>query len=156
MPPSARDAVLARAVRLGAGSREVLEVAALIGVRVEPDLLTSVTGCPPQAMDEILASGLLAEDSGWLRFRHEIARLAVEQAIPAYRRADIHARILAALDSLGSGDDARLAFHAEAAGDQPAVLHYAPRAAHRAAELPRIGRRPRSSSAPCGLPPMLT
>jgi hypothetical protein len=59
----------------------------------------------------------------------------VEQAIPAYRRAVIHARILAAPGSLGCGDDARMAFHAEAAGDQPAVLHYAPRAAHQAAEL---------------------
>jgi DNA-binding CsgD family transcriptional regulator/tetratricopeptide (TPR) repeat protein len=135
VPPSARDAVLARAVRLGAGLREVLEVAALIGLRVEPDLLTSVTGCPPQAMDEVLASGLLAEDSGWLRFRHEIARLAVEQAIPAHRRADIEARILAALGAQGCGDDARMAFHAEAAGDQPAVLHHATRAAHQAAEL---------------------
>jgi DNA-binding CsgD family transcriptional regulator/tetratricopeptide (TPR) repeat protein len=135
VPSSARDAVLARAARLAGGPREVLEVAALIGVRVELDLLTSITGCSPQAVDEILASGLLAEDSGWLRFRHEIARLAVEQAIPAYRRAGIHARILAALGSLGCGDDARMAFHAEAAGDQPAVLCYAPRAAHQAAEL---------------------
>jgi len=135
VPSSARDAVLARAVRLGGGPREVLEVAALIGVRVELDLLTSVTGCPPQAVDEILACGLLAEDGGGLRFRHEIARIAVEQAIPAYRRADIHARILAALGSLGCGDDARMAFHAEGAGDGPAVLLYAPRAAHRAAEL---------------------
>jgi DNA-binding CsgD family transcriptional regulator/tetratricopeptide (TPR) repeat protein len=135
VPPSARDAVLARAVRLGARPREVLEVAALIGVRVEPDLLMSVTGCPPRAMDEVLAFGLLAEDGGWLRFRHEIARLAVEQAVPAYRRADIHARILAALGALGCADDARMAFHAEAAGDQPAVLHHATRAAHQAAEL---------------------
>jgi DNA-binding CsgD family transcriptional regulator/tetratricopeptide (TPR) repeat protein len=135
VPPSARDAVLARAVRLGGGPREVLEVAALIGVRVELDLLTSVTGCPPQAVADILACGLLAEDGGQLRFRHEIARIAVEQAIPAYRRADIHARILAALGALRCDDDARMAFHAEAAGDRPAVLHYAPRAAHQAAEL---------------------
>jgi DNA-binding CsgD family transcriptional regulator len=135
VPPSARDAVLARAARLGGGPRAVLEVAALIGVRVELELLTSVTGCPPPAVDEILASGLLAEDSRWLRFRHEIARMAVEQVIPAHRRAGIHARILAALESLGCGDDARMAFHAEAAGEQPAVLHYAPRAARQAAEL---------------------
>jgi DNA-binding CsgD family transcriptional regulator/tetratricopeptide (TPR) repeat protein len=135
VPSSARDAVLARAVRLGGAPREVLEVAALIGVRVELDLLTSVTGCPPQTVDDILACGLLAEDGGGLRFRHEIARIAVEQAIPAYRRADIHARILAALGSLGCGDDARMAFHAEGAGDGPTVLLYAPRAAHRAAEL---------------------
>ena len=135
VPPSARDAVLARAARLGGGSREVLDVAALIGARVELDLLESITACPPAAVDEVLASGLLAEGGGWLRFRHEIARVAVEQAVAPHRRADIHARILAALGSLGCGDDARMAFHAEGAGNGPAVLHHAPRAARRAAEL---------------------
>jgi DNA-binding CsgD family transcriptional regulator len=78
--------VLARAARLGGGSREVLDVAALIGARIELDLLRSVRACSPQVVDEILVSGLLAEDGGWLRFRHEIARLAVEQAIPSHRR----------------------------------------------------------------------
>jgi DNA-binding CsgD family transcriptional regulator/tetratricopeptide (TPR) repeat protein len=135
VPSSARDAVLARAARLSGGAREVLDVAALIGARVDLDLLESVTGCPPQAVDEILASGLLAEDGRWLRFRHEIARLAVEQAIPARRRAAVHARILDGLRALGCADDARMAFHAEAAGDRPAVLHHAPRAARQAAEL---------------------
>ncbi len=135
VPPSARDAVLARAARLGGGSREVLDVAALTGARVELDLLESVTACPPAAVDEVLASGLLAEDGGWLRFRHEIARLAVEQAIPAHRRAAVHARILAALGVRGCDDDARLAFHAEAAGDRAGVLRHAPLAARQAAEL---------------------
>jgi DNA-binding CsgD family transcriptional regulator/tetratricopeptide (TPR) repeat protein len=135
LPSSARDAVLARAARLGGGSREVLDVAALIGARVELDLLKSVTASPPQVLDELLASGLLVEDGGWLRFRHEIARLAVEQMVALHRRADIHARILAALGSLGCGDDARMAFHAEGAGDGPAVLHHAPRAARHAVEL---------------------
>ena len=135
VPSSARDAVLARAARLGGGSREVLDVAALIGARMELDLLTSVTTSPLPVLDELLASGLLAEDGGWLRFRHEIARLAVQQAVALHRRADIHARILAALGSLGCDDDARMAFHAEGAGNGPAVLHHAPRAARHAAEL---------------------
>ena len=135
VPPSARDAVLARAARLSGESRDVLDVAALIGTRVELDLLRSVTTCRLPVLDEVLASGLLAEDGGWLRFRHEIARLAVQQALAPHRRADIHARTLAVLGSLGCDDDARMAFHAEAAGDRPAVLHYAPRAARHASEL---------------------
>jgi DNA-binding CsgD family transcriptional regulator/tetratricopeptide (TPR) repeat protein len=135
VPASARDAVLARAARLGGGSREVLDIAALTGARVELDLLESVTACPPAAVDEVLASGLLAEDGGWLRFRHEIARLAVEQAVAPHRRAPVHARILAALGLRGCDDDARMAFHAEAAGDRARVLHHAPRAACQAAEL---------------------
>ncbi len=135
VPPSARDAVLARAGRLSSDSREVLDVAALTGTRVELRLVESVTACPPSVMDELLASGLLAEDGARLRFRHEIARLAVEQATAAHRRGTIHARILDALRAVGCDDDARMAFHAEAAGDGPAVLRFAPAAARRAAEL---------------------
>ncbi|HEY3739042.1 MAG TPA: AAA family ATPase, partial [Bryobacteraceae bacterium] len=39
VPPSARDAVLARAGRLGSEARDVLEIAALVGRRVDPALL---------------------------------------------------------------------------------------------------------------------
>ena len=56
-------------------------------------------------------------------------------AIPPLRCGRIHARILDALRDRGCDDDARLAFHAEAAGDGPAVLRYAPAAARRAAAL---------------------
>ena len=135
VPASARDAVLARAAGLGADARQLLEVAALTGARVEAGLLEATTGCPPAAADELLACGLLAADGGRLRFRHEIARLAVEQAIPARRRAAIHGQLLAALRSSGSPDEAQLAFHAEEADDVAAVLRYAPTAARRAAAL---------------------
>ncbi len=135
VPASARDAVLARVARIGGDSRHVLEAAALIGARVELDVLQLVTACGPEGVDELLASGLLAEDGARLRFRHEIARLAVEQSVAAHRRAAIHAQILRSLRELGCEDDARIAFHAEAADDQPAVWLHAPRAARRAAEL---------------------
>jgi predicted ATPase len=94
VPASARDAVLARAAGLSADARHLLEVAALTGARVEAGLLEATAGCPATAVDELLACGLLAADAGRLRFRHEIARLAVEQAIPARRRAAIHGQIL--------------------------------------------------------------
>ena len=135
VPESARDAVLARAAPLSAPSRSVLEVAALAGSGVELSLVQLVTACPPSAIDEVLASGLLAGEDGGLRFRHEIARLAVEQAVTAHRRGPVHARILDALRRTECDDDARMAFHAEGAGDGAAVLHYAGSAGRRAAEL---------------------
>src|SRR5215467_10444994 len=135
VPESARDAVLARAARLGSDSRAVLDAAALIGTRIELALLEPVTGAPASAVDELLASGLVAGVGTALQFRHEIARLAVEGAVTAHRRGAIHARILASLQALGCDDDARLAFHAEAAGDGRAALRYASAAARRAAAL---------------------
>jgi DNA-binding CsgD family transcriptional regulator/tetratricopeptide (TPR) repeat protein len=135
VPTSARDAVLARATRLGGAARAALDAAALIGTRMELRLLRSVAGCATSTVDDLLASGLLVGDGGWLRFRHEIARLAVEQAVTAHRGVDIHRRILDSLRSLGYDDDAGLAFHAEAAGDTPAVVRHAPSAARRAAAL---------------------
>jgi DNA-binding CsgD family transcriptional regulator/tetratricopeptide (TPR) repeat protein len=135
IPASARDAVLARAARLDGSTRTVLDAAALIGTRVEFPLLEAVTGCPPSAVDELLGAGLLTGDGAALRFRHEIARLAVQDAIPAHRRGPVHARILDVLRGSGADDDARMAFHAEGAGDGPAVARYAPAAARRASDL---------------------
>jgi len=135
VPASVRDAVLARAARLGSDSRAVLDAVALIGTRVELALLEPVADCPASAMGELMTSGLVAEDGRTLRFRHEIARLAVAGAVTARRRSAIHARILASLQALGCDDDARMAFFAEAAGDGQAALRHASAAARRAAAL---------------------
>ena len=133
VPASARDAVLARVGRLGDSARTVLDAAALFCTRLDLPVLQATVACAEPALDELLDSGLLVGDGPGLRFRHELARLAVEQLVPAHRRAGTHARILAALCATGSVDDARLAFHAEAAGDVPAVLRHATAAGRRAA-----------------------
>jgi DNA-binding CsgD family transcriptional regulator/tetratricopeptide (TPR) repeat protein len=135
VPAAARDAVLARVARLGAPARELLDVGALLGTKVDPVQIEATVPGSASLLDEILASGLLTEDGQHLRFRHEIARRCVEQAIPAHRRGPIHRRILDALLLLGCSNDAQLAFHAEGVGDRPAVLRYATAAGRRAAEL---------------------
>ncbi len=132
MPRSARDVILARAGRLGPEARETLEAAALIGGIVDERLLGQVVTGP--ALAEVVASGLVAGHPV-VRFRHEIARQAVEQAVRPARRAEIHARILHGLRALGCDDDARLAYHAEEAGDGPAALEHAEAAGRRARVL---------------------
>ena len=132
VPGSARDVVLARAARLGPKARETLEAAALIGGTVDERLLRHVVAGP--ALAEVISSGLVV-DHPVLRFRHEIARQAIEQAVLSTRRAELHARILQGLRNLGCDDDARLAFHAEEAGDGPAALEHAASAGRRARTL---------------------
>ena len=132
VPSSARDVILARAARLGPKARETLEAAALIGATVDERLLRDVVAGP--ALAEVIASGLVAGHPV-LRFRHEIARQAIEQAVLPARRSELHARILQGLRTLGCDDDARLAFHAEEAGDGPAALEHAVSAGRRARTL---------------------
>jgi DNA-binding CsgD family transcriptional regulator len=134
---SAREAVLARVARLDVAARQVLEYAALAGARVEPALLELVVPDAGNGLEACLASGVLTADESGLRFRHELARLAVEEAVTLNRRVGLHAKALAALSDppLGSPDLTRLAHHAEGAADAEAVLRIAPAAAARAASM---------------------
>ena len=135
VPPSARDAVLARAARLSPSARAALEAAAVIGNRVEVDVLRAVAGCDAEAIDSCLTAGAMASDAGGFRFRHEIARRAVEESLPAHRRTELHQRVLDELRKTGSTDAARIAHHADEAGDAETVLEFAPLAARQAASL---------------------
>jgi predicted ATPase/DNA-binding CsgD family transcriptional regulator len=135
IPPTVRDAVLARAARLSPEGRVALDAAAVIGFRVEPHLLAEVAGSERDAVEECLAIGTLRAQGEVFTFRHELAREAVYEALPLQRKIALHQRVLGALRATSSDDLARLAHHAEAAQDHQAVLEYAPAAARRAVGL---------------------
>lgn len=135
VPPSARDVVLGRAARFSPRARRALDAAALMGRTVDVLMLQSVAGVGEEVVAELLAGGLLVDDEGVLRFRHEIARRAVEAAVPTHRRVSLHRRALRALQEADHEDPTLLAFHAAAAGEPALVLRYAPRAADAAIAL---------------------
>jgi DNA-binding CsgD family transcriptional regulator/tetratricopeptide (TPR) repeat protein len=134
VPPSARDAVLARVARLSDPARRTADAAALLGSRIDLDLLAAVCEVQADDLDELVASGLLVSGPAGLRFRHELTRLTIAYEVPAHRAVAMHAAALAALTDRGA-DEARLAYHAEGAGDAQAVQWFAPRAAERSAQL---------------------
>ena len=136
VPATVRDAVLARASRLSLEARAVLDAAAVIGEQVEPALLEAVVGGPIEdAVDECLAVGTLRPLERTIAFRHGIIRQTVLATISPPRFRALHRRILAALqgDAAHRNDLARLAHHAEEAGDRATVLAIAPAAARQAA-----------------------
>jgi DNA-binding CsgD family transcriptional regulator len=135
IPSTVRDAVLARAARLTACARSLLDVVAIAPPRVELWLLEILADRDVSALEECLASGMLIERAGSIEFRHELARLAIEESLEPRRRLGLHRTALAALAHDGADDVARLAYHADAAGDVEAVLRFAPLAAARAASL---------------------
>src|SRR5207247_2566012 len=81
--------------------------------------------------------GMLRNEDHSIAFRHELARLAVEESMNPHRRLALHRQALAVLEDPPAGalDLARLAHHAEAAGENDAVLPYATAAGARAASL---------------------
>jgi DNA-binding CsgD family transcriptional regulator/tetratricopeptide (TPR) repeat protein len=137
VPASVRDAVLARAARLSTAAHETLSAAAIVPQRVEDWLLEALVGDGGVGVDECLRAGLLVRERTGLAFRHELARVAVGEATPAARARELHELALAALSARAETREnhARLADHAEAAGDAAAVLRQAPAAAHEAARV---------------------
>jgi DNA-binding CsgD family transcriptional regulator/tetratricopeptide (TPR) repeat protein len=137
IPDTVRDAVFARAARLSPRAKLLLEAVAVVPLQAELWLLEAIAGDVIDSLDECLTSGMLTAEAAGVAFRHELARLAVEESVPLNRRVDLHHRALTALADPrgGSPDLARLAHHAEAAGDAAAVLRFAPAAAARAAAL---------------------
>lgn len=137
IPATVRDAVLARAARLSPAARDLLDPVAVVPARAELWLLEAVAAERLSRLAECLASGMLVEEHGLVGFRHELARLAVEESIAPQRRVALHRAVLRALAAPpgGAPDLARLSHHAEQAGDAEAVLEYSPAAGARAAHL---------------------
>ena len=136
-PPTVRDAVLARMARVSPAARTLLEAVAITPPQAELWLLDAIAAGAADRLEECLAAGMLTPEPGGVAFRHELARLAVEETLPPNAKLALHRKALAALASRSEGapDLARLAHHAEAATDTEAVLRFAPEAAVRAASV---------------------
>src|SRR4051812_9799711 len=85
IPSTVRDAVLARAARLTPDARAVLETAAILQPQADLWLLEQLAADAIPGLDECLASGMLTKSSDAVAFRHELARLAVEESLDPLR-----------------------------------------------------------------------
>jgi DNA-binding CsgD family transcriptional regulator/tetratricopeptide (TPR) repeat protein len=139
IPATIRDAVFARAARLDPRARRLLEAVAIASPHAEPWLLERIADDVLDELEPCLASGMLEAHRDGVAFRHELARLAIEDSIPPTRRVELHRLVLSALQSrmeeASAVDLARAAHHAEAAGNTEAVLKYATAAGDYAGEL---------------------
>lgn len=137
IPPTVRDAVLARVHQLSPPARGLLEAVAIGSQATEPWLLRALAPDFLSALDECLSAGMLTADGDAVAFRHELARLAIEESLPPERQRFLHRAALAALAEppRGAPDPTRLAHHADAAQDTDAVQRFAPAAAQRAAAV---------------------
>ena len=137
IPPTVRDAVLARVNQLSPPARRLLDAVAIGSQPTELWLLRAIAPDVFSSLDECLGAGMLTADRETLAFRHELARLAIEESIQPDRRRALHQAALSALAEppRGPPDITRLVHHADAAQDAEAVSRLAPAAAEQAAAV---------------------
>lgn len=134
VPHGVEDLVLARFSRLGSAAQELAQLTAIVPRRIQDWLLEAVLAPSVATIEECLDTGLLIAHGDVFAYRHELARVAIEQSLSGPRAQKLHARVFAALEDVSAGR-APLAWrvhHAVRAGDAEAVLRLAPAAAEEA------------------------
>ncbi len=143
IPRSVQDAVQSRAASLSVEALRLLQLAAVIGMRFDFELLGAVSGLNDEQMlaqiKELIARQLVMEEGeDVFVFRHALTGQAVTAGLLSRERRALHARILAAIEELRRNDEAsldQLAYHAYAAADWPRAVDYLTRAGRRALAL---------------------
>ena len=135
IPRTVQDAVLARVSRLSPAAQSLVEAVAIVPATAELWLLEALCPAGMRTLEECLASGVLSAQPVGIAFRHQLARLAVEDSLDPGRRVELNRKALAALahPPAGTPDVTRLAHHSEAAADATATLDYASAAGRLAA-----------------------
>ena len=137
LPSSVKDAVIAHASKLPSETNELLEIISVIPTKVELDFLKKLVGNIEEHIDTCTNKAILITENKLISFRHELARLAIQDSIPEMKRIKLHKKVL---DSL-LGDDnkhnllAQIVHHAVQAKDKSAIVKYAPLAAKQASML---------------------
>ena len=103
VPDTIRDAVLARTARLDAPARALLDAVAIFPRRAELWLLEAVASPAADQLEACLRTGVLRSGHDAIAFRHELARLVVEESIAPDQALALHRRALAALAEPPSG-----------------------------------------------------
>jgi DNA-binding CsgD family transcriptional regulator/tetratricopeptide (TPR) repeat protein len=121
LPWNLSEAVLRRLDHLGPPQRRVVEAAAVLGERIQFDLLASVTGSDENelidTLRKLVSGGVVLEDEpDVFRFRHALTREAIAGELLGRERRRLHEKALAALQEAGSIDWAAIAWHARGAG----------------------------------------
>ncbi|MCW2786376.1 MAG: transcriptional regulator, LuxR family protein [Marmoricola sp.] len=115
-----RDVAVARAARLPAPARAALRSLAVVPGRIRLADIPEYT----DVLDDLVESGLIRVTDGYLEFRHELVRRALDHELTPEQRRRAHSDALTRLDQNRATEPARLAFHAGLAGrSDEALVH---------------------------------
>jgi DNA-binding CsgD family transcriptional regulator/tetratricopeptide (TPR) repeat protein len=132
LPSTVQEAILARVAQLEDSPRRVVEAVSIAPRALEIEKAMTLVRSTPANVDRAVGSGVLLEDGANLRFRHELARAAIEGSMPPARRLQMHRQMIGLLEEAEIRDTARLAHHAIRAASPELIVEYAPEAAEQA------------------------
>ena len=143
IPPAAREAIAARAARLPAGAKQILQYAAVAGEPVRLGVIEDLTGVADLTaeLEDLCAAGLFARSGGDpdapLGFACGLVREAIYDSLSPRARRDAHARVgrvhAERFHLLGDEAPAAIAGHLELGGDKAGAAAFWLRAARDAA-----------------------
>ncbi|APU17251.1 BTAD domain-containing putative transcriptional regulator [Actinoalloteichus fjordicus] len=120
VPAGVRDVIRHRLTRLPEQARTPLRQAAIIGLEVELDVLTSLVGDEQLVLDSVesaLLAGFLVElDADRVWFAHALVREALYEDVPRARRAAWHAAVAEIIEATRPGAVETIAYHLLRAG----------------------------------------
>jgi DNA-binding CsgD family transcriptional regulator len=129
VPGAVQDLVLERLRRLSDPARDLAHLVAVVPTRAGARFLVG----EEDHAELCLAAGVVVASGDGVAYRHEILRSAVERSLSPLRRQALHRRAFEILVADTDVDPGLLVHHARGAGDDAALLRYAPVAGARAA-----------------------
>lgn len=126
VPPMLLQVIEGRFRRLDEQTRQLLQVAAVIGQEVPIDVWQQVSGAKEEALERAvehrIAAQLLGEaPGGSVRFRHALFRAALYEGIGVVRRRRLHRQIAEQSEQTANPDPDRIAYHYQQAADERAI-----------------------------------
>src|SRR5581483_7737775 len=102
IPVAVRDVIERRMARLPGPTRALLEVAAIMGTGLSPDIAARALDASPLAVEDAardaVAAGFLAPTAAGLHFAHDLLRETVLDRLEAPHRVKLHQAIGSALE----------------------------------------------------------
>ncbi len=147
VPPTVVDAVLSRVMKLSAPAQTALDTVAISPSGMRLDLLRILLS-DLSPVEEAEGARVLELRGDVVGFRHELARRAVLQSLPASTRRSLNSKLLEALRGRADSDPFSVLHHALEAGDHAAVISAGLAAGREAA---RVGAHTQAASAYCAV-----
>ncbi len=137
IPSTIQDSILTKISRLSNKARELVELVCIIPTRAEKWLIDEILPADSELLEESLNSGILLLEDEAISFKHELSRMAIEEALSESKRQFLNEKLLQILIKQERIEDylARIIHHAVSAHNKEVIIKYATDAAKQASKL---------------------